>query len=114
MDKVALLDVTVGDNGGLATTPQTEEEVLAGQGVWSLLGSTESSTMVTLPRTGDSPRIGADGRPNPDWVRGKCPDCGDDLVSNMYYIGGRGYVLAWECWTALTHDNADCAYRRVL
>ena len=52
-------------------------------------------------------------RPRPEWVRGKCPQCGDDLVSNCYYVGGRGYLICWECWSSLTH-NPSCTYREVL
>ena len=53
------------------------------------------------------------GRPEPDWVRGHCPECGDALVSNLYYIGGHGYVCAYECWNSLG-ESASCTYRRVL
>lgn len=52
-------------------------------------------------------------RPDPKWVRGNCPECGDDLVSNMYYVGGKGYLLCWECWSSLG-ENPTCSYRRVL
>ena len=52
-------------------------------------------------------------RPDPQWVRGRCPECGDDLVSNLYYIGGKGYLLVWECWASLGEDPA-CRYRKVL
>lgn len=54
-----------------------------------------------------------DGRPHPDWVRGRCPECGDDLISNMYFVYGRGYLLCWECWGS-RGENAACSYRRVL
>ena len=54
-----------------------------------------------------------DGRPDPKWVRGKCPECGDDLVSNLYYIGGKGDLIVWECWGSLNEDPR-CTYRRVL
>lgn len=54
-----------------------------------------------------------DGRPDPKWVRGKCPECGDDLVSNLYYIGGKGYLIVWECWGGMD-DDPQCSYRRVL
>ena len=60
-----------------------------------------------------APRQTEDGRPNPEWVRGRCPSCGDDLVSNLYYVGGKGYLLVWECWDSLK-ENAQCGYRRVL
>ena len=54
-----------------------------------------------------------EGRPDSDWVRGRCPECGDDLVSNLYYIGGKGYILVWECWASLGEQPA-CRYRKVL
>ena len=56
---------------------------------------------------------GSSDRPRPEWVRGSCPQCGDDLVSNCYYVGGRGYLVCWECWSSL-HDNPTCSYRKVL
>jgi hypothetical protein len=55
-----------------------------------------------------------DGRPDPQWVRGRCPECGDDLVSNLYYIGGKGYLMVWECWSSLGEEPRRCQYRRVL
>jgi hypothetical protein len=54
-----------------------------------------------------------EGRPHVDWVRGRCPECGDDLVSSMYHVEGRGYLLCWECWGA-RGENGSCTYRRVL
>ncbi len=53
------------------------------------------------------------GKPNPAWVRGKCPDCGDAVVSNLYYIGGKGYQLRWECVNSLG-ESATCEYKRIL
>lgn len=53
-------------------------------------------------------------RPDPEWVRpDPCPLCGGEVVSNCYYVGGRGYVLAHECWEGLGEDPT-CDYRRVL
>ena len=52
-------------------------------------------------------------RPDPGWVRGRCPACGDDVVSNSYYLGGKGYILVWECWSSLG-KAPTCDYRRVL
>ena len=63
--------------------------------------------------TVNKPRRTEDGRPNEEWIRGRCPECGDDLVSNFYYIGGKGYLLVWECWDSL-NENPQCGYRRVL
>lgn len=53
------------------------------------------------------------GRPRPEWIRGKCPECGEDLVSNCYYVGGRGYLIFWECWSSLG-NKPSCNYRKVL
>lgn len=52
-------------------------------------------------------------RPDPAWVRGKCPLCGDVVISNLYYVGGRGYILRWECWSSLG-QNPTCTYQKVL
>lgn len=60
-----------------------------------------------------SPLLSGDGRPDPQWIRGRCPECGDDLVSNLYYMGGKGYILTWECWSSLG-DTPKCRYRKVL
>lgn len=53
------------------------------------------------------------GRPKAEWVRGICPQCGQPLVSNCYYIGGRGYLVTWDCWASLGM-NPTCRYRKVL
>ncbi|MES2459492.1 MAG: hypothetical protein V4671_02855 [Armatimonadota bacterium] len=75
--------------------------------------------------------------PNPDWIRGKCPTCGDYLVSNFYAVKtaetpetpetpdtaenthtqeGCNYILIWECWSSLPAPGTapTCDYRRVL
>jgi hypothetical protein len=52
-------------------------------------------------------------RPSPEWVRGVCPYCGSELVSNAYHVGGVGYVIFWECWEALG-AAPTCDYRRSL
>ena len=52
-------------------------------------------------------------RPRPEWVRGICPQCGDSLVANCYYVGGRGYIVCWECWSSLG-DAPNCGYRRII
>lgn len=49
--------------------------------------------------------------PDADWVRARCPACGGDVVSNAYYVGGRGYVVLWECWESLG-EKPSCSYRR--
>jgi hypothetical protein len=51
-------------------------------------------------------------RPDPDWVRGKCPLCGAEVVSNAVYVGSKGYVVIWECWRSI--QDGSCDYRRVL
>ncbi len=68
----------------------------------------ESSEVYEAPRiTGDQ------GRPRPEWVRGRCPACGDDLVSNHYEVGGKGYLIVWDCWTSLSQPSV-CSYRKIL
>ena len=56
---------------------------------------------------------GTSGHPRPEWVRGTCPQCGDKLVANAYYVGGRGYIVCWECWSSLG-ENPSCQYRRII
>ncbi len=56
---------------------------------------------------------GTSERPRPEWVRGTCPQCGDELVANAYYVGGKGYLCLHECWSSLG-DSPSCAYRKVL
>ena len=56
---------------------------------------------------------GNSDRPPPEWVRGTCPKCGEVLVSNCYYVGGRGYIVEWQCWAG-AQDRSACSYRRVL
>ena len=89
-----VMDIDVEDEDVLDSGDIRDEEALA-------------ETMVHGPRTL------ANGRPDPQWVRGVCPECGDDLVSNLYYVGGKGYLLVWECWSGLGERPA-CCYRRVL
>ena len=55
----------------------------------------------------------ADGPPAPAWVRGACPLCGAPVVSNAYYVGGRGYKILFECWESLRATPA-CTYRQAL
>jgi len=55
----------------------------------------------------------SNNRPLPEWCRGKCPQCGDDVVSNCYYVGGRGYLIVWECWSSL-FMNPTCNYQHIL
>ena len=56
---------------------------------------------------------GSSDRPRPEWVRGQCPQCGEELVSNCYYVGGKGYLVTWDCWASLGKDPT-CRYRKVL
>ncbi len=54
-------------------------------------------------------------QPDPSWVRGACPHCGGPVVSNSWYIGGRGYIVTLDCWNRLgSHKEPTCNYRRVL
>lgn len=49
----------------------------------------------------------------PHMRRGRCPHCGEWLYAALYYMGGRGYLMAWEC-EGNFGDPATCNYRRVL
>jgi hypothetical protein len=57
--------------------------------------------------------LDSEDRPRPEWVRGRCPECGEELVSNLYYVGGRGYLVRWECWASLK-ENPPCTFYKVL
>ena len=85
-----------------------EENALFGDDI-----TTEAVISGEQRQTVHAPTLTTDGRPDPQWVRGRCPECGDDLVSNMYYIGGKGYLVIWECWGSLS-EQPGCEYRRVL
>ena len=61
----------------------------------------------------DRPRQDATDRPRPEWVRGICPDCGDELVSNCYHIASRGYLVTHDCWSSLS-ATPTCSYRKVI
>jgi hypothetical protein len=67
---------------------------------------------MTAETTTKKPAVRAE-RPKADWVRGVCPECGETLVSNRYYVGGWGYQIVWECWQSLG-EAPTCTYRRVL
>ena len=56
---------------------------------------------------------GSSDRPRPEWIRGSCPDCGELIVCNVYYVGGKGYMTIWECWASLG-TAPTCSYRKVL
>ena len=59
------------------------------------------------------PEIRRAERPDPAWVRGRCPECGDELVSHLYYVHGKGYLIQWECW-ASQGEEPSCGYKIVL
>ena len=49
------------------------------------------------------------------WMRACCRVCGEAVVSNAYYVGGKGYIIVWECWASLGEPTErTCDYRRVL
>ena len=52
-------------------------------------------------------------REAPEWLRGECPRCGGELIPNSYYVGGRGYLVVWEC-RASGGGETGCDYRRAL
>jgi hypothetical protein len=57
--------------------------------------------------------VGEGEQPDEKFVRGRCPECGDFLVSNIYSANGSGYLLRWECWQSL-QQNPKCEYFHVL
>lgn len=61
----------------------------------------------------DPPSRLPDGRPDPEWIRGTCPKCGDDLVSNLYYVAGKGYLIKWRCW-GNESNPPTCDYSKTL
>lgn len=79
----------------------------------------ETQTMETILETSaavETVRLAFDGtsdRPRPEWVRGTCPDCGEQLVSNCYYVGGKGFLVIHECWASLG-PAPTCRYKKVL
>ena len=52
-------------------------------------------------------------RPDPAWVRGRCPECGEELVSHLYYKRNEGYVIAWKCFNSMG-ETPTCTYEKVL
>jgi hypothetical protein len=83
--------------------PGTLDEAL---GEWETL-AWEASVESAVPEEREPP--------DPAWVKGRCPVCGGDVVSNTYYVGGRGYFLRLECWNSLGSDREPtCDYRKVL
>lgn len=85
-----------------------------------------ASPTISLPLAKEDPRIlnrpgwqlamgavpiGPDNRPPAEIVRGRCPECGDELVANMYYHSDRGYILRYECWQML--QGQSCSFYAV-
>lgn len=69
--------------------------------------------MITEVRMTDAAPERKTERPDREWVVGICPCCGEQVVSNSYYVGGRGYVLVNECWSSLGEVQL-CDYRKVV
>ena len=73
-------------------------------------------TILETNETVESVRQAYDGtsdRPRPEWVRGVCPMCGDEIVANCYYVAGHKYLIVHECWASLG-EVPTCGYRRVI
>jgi hypothetical protein len=51
--------------------------------------------------------------PPKEVVRGLCPMCGGEVIANLYYVQGKGYILMYECVGSLREEQV-CDYRRVL
>lgn len=47
--------------------------------------------------------------PPPGLIRGRCPHCGDHLVSHIYWAESRGYICKWKCWESIA-INPKCDY----
>lgn len=72
------------------------------------------SQVLTVRKTHTTPvEARPTDRPDPAWVRGRCPECGDELVSHLYYVHGKGYLIQWECW-ASQGESPRCGYKLVL
>ena len=73
--------------------------------------STETNATVKSVRQAyDGP---AADQPKPEWIRSICPLCAGPVVSNCYYVGGRGYLCVWEGGHSLG-EAPTCSYRKVL
>ena len=70
----------------------------------------ETSNVVEIIRQGYNEET---NEPLEEWIRGVCPQCEGKLVSNVYYVGGKGYICVWECWNSLRAEPT-CSYRKVL
>lgn len=54
-------------------------------------------------------------RPDAHWVRGRCPECGEEVVSNCYWQGGKGCIIINQCWASLgPPEERTCTYQKVL
>jgi hypothetical protein len=51
--------------------------------------------------------------PDPVWIRGRCPKCGNDLISRKRYKSGYGYMIHWTCYNRLI-ESPTCNYDKVL
>lgn len=74
-------------------------DVLDGMVDTDMTPQLETIPLSTLPRA-------AVAQPAPQWVRGRCPQCGGSLVSTMYWRGDRrGWAIIWGCWNRRVVDN---------
>lgn len=53
-----------------------------------------------------------DERPPESIKRGICPDCGGELVANLYSHDTRGYLLRYECWEGIL-PGGTCVFYAV-
>jgi len=67
---------------------------------------TENVELISPPRTPS---------PDPALIRGRCPLCSREVVSELVFVAGRGYLVWWRC---LGYDAAAdeplCRWRKVL
>lgn len=47
--------------------------------------------------------------PPDEVIVGRCPECGERLVSNLYWHTEHGYLLRYECWESLM-PNGRCNF----
>lgn len=72
-------------------------------------------TVATVERLSQHGPQHREDEPDPASVRGTCPACGGALISDLVYVGGRGYLLMIRCWNGTgSHRESSCDYRRML
>ena len=97
------------DTDRFSLTPAGEAALDTANAALEAARDTQAKVTQSVRQAYDGP---ADGQPWPEWVRGECPQCGGPVVANSYYVGGKGYIIVFECWAGLS-EEPTCAYRKV-